>query len=195
MNKTIQKNFAAISGLFLLAQNIMIPTALAAGVSFNGYTSYSHAATSAEPIVFDKHINGTETTLTVSDKSDGFTIKSVISDLENMTVSAGKVVDNPNPTKEEIKAYVLNEAKKLGLNAREVEIIVNCESKWDSKAYNPMNSNGSNDAGLWQINSIHKNISFEDKMDYKAATKWALEKRIRDGSWSAWSCSRKLAVN
>lgn len=96
--------------------------------------------------------------------------------------------------KAEIREYVLNEAKRAGLNPREVDLIVNCESRWDPKAMNTANRNGSYDAGLWQINSIHKNLTLEQKLDYKEATKWAISKRLRDGNWSAWYCARKVGI-
>lgn len=92
---------------------------------------------------------------------------------------------------EEMKLWVLNEIKKAGLNIKEAEIIINCESRWKPDAIG-VNKNGSYDVGLWQINSIHKNITNAGKMDYKEATKWAIDKRLRDGSWRAWSCARKL---
>ncbi len=117
-------------------------------------------------------------------------------DITSVTVSESpkdeKVTDTLSE-KEIIKQYVLEEAKKAGLNPREVELIIHCESTWNSKATHK-NRNGSIDAGLWQINSIHKNISFEEKMDYKVATKWALEKRLRDGNWSAWYCAKKMGI-
>lgn len=169
MNKTIQNNIIVLSGLFLLIQNTMVPAAFAATTTAYSGNIYNQAATSSEPIMFDSHINSSVAAAETTEKNVAAT------------------------TKEEIRAYVLNEAKKLGLSTVEVDIIVNCESKWNDKAFNDKNSNGSTDSGLWQINSIHKSISDADKMDYKAATKWALEKRLRDGSWSAWSCSRKLA--
>jgi len=92
---------------------------------------------------------------------------------------------------QEMRLWVLNEVKKAGLNIKEAEIIINCESRWQPDAIG-VNKNGSYDVGLWQINSIHKNLSNAEKMDYKEATKWAIEKRLKDGSWRAWSCSRKL---
>lgn len=92
---------------------------------------------------------------------------------------------------EEMKAWVLGEIAKAGLNTKEAEIIITCESRWKPDAIG-VNKNGSYDVGLWQINSIHKNISNAGKMDYKEATKWAIDKRLKDGSWRAWSCSRKL---
>ncbi len=94
---------------------------------------------------------------------------------------------------ESIRDYVLNEAKKVGLNPNEVDKIIQCESRWDPKAIGH-NKNGSSDSGLWQINSIHKTLTLADKLDYKTATKWALEKRLRDGNWSAWYCARKVGI-
>jgi hypothetical protein len=92
---------------------------------------------------------------------------------------------------QDMRLWVLNEVKKAGLNIKEAETIINCESQWHPDAIG-VNKNGTYDVGLWQINSIHKNMTNADKMDYKEATKWAIEKRLRDGSWDAWSCSRKL---
>jgi len=91
----------------------------------------------------------------------------------------------------EMRLWVLNEIKKAGLNIKEAETIINCESRWQPDAIG-VNKNGSYDVGLWQINSIHKNMTNADKMDYKEATKWAIAKRLRDRSWNAWSCARKL---
>ena len=92
---------------------------------------------------------------------------------------------------QEMRLWVLNEIKRAGLSIKEAEIIINCESRWQPDAIG-VNKNGSYDVGLWQINSIHKGMSNADKMDYKEATKWAINKRLKDGSWRAWSCSRKL---
>ena len=90
-----------------------------------------------------------------------------------------------------MQEYVLNEVEKAGLNKYEAYIIINCESRWDSNRFN-VNSNKTIDLGLWQINTIHKNISNIDKMDYKKATAWSIEKRIKDGNWKAWVCSKQL---
>ena len=72
-----------------------------------------------------------------------------------------------------------------------VKKMINCESKWRTDAVG-VNTSGSYDMGIWQINSIHKDISNADKFDFKKATDWSIEKRLRDGNWSAWSCSRKV---
>jgi len=93
-----------------------------------------------------------------------------------------------------IKEYVLGEFTKAGLNTKTAEAIIDCESKWNTQAIN-INTNKTLDAGLWQINSIHKDISLQDKLNYKLATKWAINKIKRDGGFNAWSCSRLVARN
>ncbi len=68
--------------------------------------------------------------------------------------------------------------------------IIQCESGW-----NPDALSYTRDMGLWQISHIHKDISNQQKFDYQIATDWAINKRIRDGNWSAWVCARKLGIN
>ncbi len=72
--------------------------------------------------------------------------------------------------------------------------IINCESRWNPDAINTKNSNGTYDAGLAQINSIHKNISNADKFDYKKSIDWMIAKVKKDGGYQAWSCARKLGI-
>ena len=83
---------------------------------------------------------------------------------------------------------VMTLIKESGLNMYEAYAIIQCESGWNPDTINLANTNGSNDMGLWQINSIHKDISNLDKFDYIKSTKWAIEKRLSDGNWSAWTC-------
>jgi len=68
--------------------------------------------------------------------------------------------------------------------------IIQCESKWNPDAINTKNKNGSWDAGLVQINSIHKNISNADKFDFKKSIDWMIAKYKADKSFNAWVCSR-----
>lgn len=90
-----------------------------------------------------------------------------------------------------MKEWVKMEIEKAGLNWEEANAIIECESRWDNWAYN-LNTNGTTDFGLWMINSVHKGtISVEDRWNYKTATKWAINKRLHDGNWSAWVCSNK----
>jgi len=145
---------------------------------------------SPQPIIFDASINlnmsktnSTATTI-VADKVASASLKAI---------AAPVVKESDEDDKDEIRAYVLAEAVKFGLNPREVELIVKCESTWNDKATHT-NRNGSIDAGLWQINSLHKSLSFEEKMDYKIATDWALKKRVHDGNWSAWYCAKRMGI-
>ena len=73
-------------------------------------------------------------------------------------------------------------------------MIITCESGWNPDAFN-VNTNGSVDLGLWQINSIHKDISNTQKLDYMIATDWAINKYWNSGnSWHAWTCANKLGL-
>jgi len=151
---------------------------------------YMHAATSADPIVYSRKTISVP--LTVKESSSHGAITAVIDKIE-ANISVKKVEDNLEPTLDQIKNYVRAESQKAGLNSREVEAIINCESRWITDAKG-VNKNGSYDLGLWQINSIHKNITDAEKLDYKSATKWAIAKRLRDGNWSAWYCARRIAI-
>ena len=127
-----------------------------------------------------------------------FTIKTYI--------AFSKFIDNPvgvkmayadvrvpsKNTEPSMREYVLEEVRKAGLDVDYVDRLIQCESTWNNWAYN-LNTNGTSDLGLLQINSIHKGtISVEDRFNYKTAIKWAIEKRLRDGNWSAWTCSNKI---
>lgn len=82
--------------------------------------------------------------------------------------------------------------EKLGAReAIKAVTLIDCESRWnpDVVAKEP---NGTLSYGLFQINSIHKGISNADKLNWKKATEWSIEKRIRDGHWRAWTCGRSL---
>ena len=108
------------------------------------------------------------------------------------------IANNLNPEEEilpepelPMKDWVLKQVAEAGLNPEEAEVIITCESRWNADAMG-INYNRTADLGLWQINSIHKDISNADKLDYKKATGWAIQKRIKDGHWRAWTCARKL---
>lgn len=91
-----------------------------------------------------------------------------------------------------MKNWVLKRVADAGLDPKEANIIITCESRWNPDAMG-FNTNHTADLGLWQINSIHKDISNADKLDYQKATDWAINKRIAQGHWLDWACSRKLA--
>ena len=103
-----------------------------------------------------------------------------------------KNISSSNKKREEmsVREYVLNEVKKAGLDPKKAEMIIQCESGWEIWQ-DQVNNNGSIDRGLWQINSIH-NFGVENSYNYKKATDWAIQKRLHDGNWSAWTCAKKL---
>ena len=91
-----------------------------------------------------------------------------------------------------MKDYVLKEFAKANIDVKTAEAIIDCESRFNPDAIN-INTNKTYDAGIFQINSIHKDISLQDKLNYKTAVKWVINKVKKDGSWSAWACSRLIA--
>ncbi len=109
----------------------------------------------------------------------------------NPITQAVDATQEPVDPQAEMKKWVLARVAEAGLDPRTVEIIINCESRWNPDAMG-VNTNKSVDLGLWQINSIHKDISNADKLDYKKATEWAINKRMKDGNWNAWYCARRL---
>jgi len=65
------------------------------------------------------------------------------------------------------------------------------ESHGNPQAYNGANSNGTNDAGLWQVNSIHVDsglISSEDRFnpEKNVAAAYAIYKGSGFKAWSAF---------
>ena len=105
------------------------------------------------------------------------------------------VSDKRTPLSEEdsMEQWVLREADNRGLNRNEVWSIIQAESSWRPDAIN-VNTNGSYDLGLWQWNSIHKDISTACKLDFRCSTNEAFNKRIHDGNWCAWYGSHKLGI-
>lgn len=90
-----------------------------------------------------------------------------------------------------VEDTVLEMVREAGLNPYEAWAIINCESRWKADAIG-VNTNGTYDRGLWQINSIHKDINNTDAMNYVKATKWAITKRLNDGHWGAWTCNKNI---
>ncbi len=67
-----------------------------------------------------------------------------------------------------------------------------CESRLDPNAVN-INSNGSKDCGIFQINDVH-GISEDLRFDVEWATKWTINK-INEGSQGIWVCDSKVRSN
>jgi len=75
--------------------------------------------------------------------------------------------------------------------------VVKCESNFNHLAYNPKNTNGSTDGGLWQINSVHdgtlKRMGL-DKYNPEDATKFARYLYDSNGGWGDWVCYHKIVA-
>jgi hypothetical protein len=93
-------------------------------------------------------------------------------------------------SKAEIKEAIIEE---FGYNMAKV---VECESNFKINAYNPYNTNGTTDSGLFQINSVHKSNAKKLGMDldtiegqFQYARYLVDRNGLRD-----WVCARKLGL-
>ena len=69
--------------------------------------------------------------------------------------------------------------------------IAKCESGLKAEAYNPNNSNGTTDGGLWQINDVHNGTLQTlglDKYNPEDATEFARLLYDQRGGWGDWVC-------
>ena len=82
-----------------------------------------------------------------------------------------------------LREAVLNTVSSYGIDKRIADRIIICESQWL-----PTAKNKSGASGLWQIMPLH-GLSNEVMFDAIKSTRWAMEKRLRDGSFEAWSCN------
>lgn len=72
--------------------------------------------------------------------------------------------------------------------------IVKCESNFNQYAIN-LNTNGTYDLGIWQINDIH-GISRGDRFDINRATAFAYKiYQNRGNNFSAWTCAGLKGIN
>lgn len=86
-----------------------------------------------------------------------------------------------------IREMVLAMLAEEGIDTAKADRIIYCESTWKPTATN-YNRDGSNDAGLWQINSIH-GLSVEERMDIEKSTQFAI-KLIKAQGWTPWVCNK-----
>ena len=100
--------------------------------------------------------------------------------------------DPAQPTPIQVAEMVIDEFEALGpqvvMEALEISY---CESQWHYDGYNDGNTNGSNDGGVFQANSIHK-LPDTIRFNARSNIRWAKDKYIRDNGWGAWTCSRYL---
>lgn len=103
-----------------------------------------------------------------------------------------KYVEASEIPEQTIIEYIITETKEAGMNLNDVVKIISCESgfKTDVVVIEP---NKSLSYGIWQINSVHKDISNADKLDYKKATDYAIKLWQKQG-WAPWSCAAKLGI-
>lgn len=108
-------------------------------------------------------------------------------DIKIIEVPTTQIVHElPTRTEDMIKAV-------FGDKADQAIAIAKCESGLRPEAYNGKNSNGSNDSGLFQINSVH-GVSKRFLQDPLINTLIAKEIYDGRGNWSAWVCARKLGI-
>lgn len=103
---------------------------------------------------------------------------------EQASVEEKEPAKKENYTVEENKQIIRASAKKYGVDQNMALCISFAESGWNEKATNYSNSNGSNDIGLWQINSVHK-ISNEKRFDPYWSTDWSM-KKLAQGRQRMW---------
>ena len=78
--------------------------------------------------------------------------------------------------------YMLEEA---GINTKTANKVIACESNWNKNSPKAWNGDGSNDLGLWRINSIHE-LSDEVRLDPITATIHAIKLIKYKGGWHNW---------
>jgi hypothetical protein len=105
-------------------------------------------------------------------------------------VIAKAVTDSP------IKQYAVEKALENKLDPLELIAVLQEESGFNENAYN-INTNGTVDLGIAQWNSIHIKsgfITIECAGNAKCSINKMIEKRIKDGNYSAWYAARKLGI-
>ncbi len=96
------------------------------------------------------------------------------------------------PSDEEIVAYIQSKDWDASTAVRiaKSENFFNLTGSFDCTRQGGLNSDGTRDYGLWQINDIHIRsgaITIEDALDCQKATDFAYRLYKGRGNWSAWS--------
>ena len=117
-------------------------------------------------------------------------------------LKAYKVDTSTPPHKEKlkeysnIKGYIIEQAEKNNLDPMDLFAILICESRLNENAIN-VNNNGTVDLGISQWNTIHLKSGFIDlkcMADARCSIDKMVEKRLRDGNYSAWVCAKRLNI-
>lgn len=121
----------------------------------------------------------------------GIEIATFDSDIRNKLINTTSVVRAAQ--KPILDELTLSQHICKASNGEYCELLVNlakCESSMRKDAIG-INTNGTYDAGLYQINSVHKDITLLEKLDVYASTRWTVNK-IKEGDLHIWVCSHKI---
>lgn len=96
------------------------------------------------------------------------------------------------PSDEEIVAYIRSKDwdDSTAVRVAKSENFYNYSNSFDCTRQGALNSDGTRDHGLWQINDIHIRsgaITLEDTLDCQKSTDFAYRLYKGRGNWSAWS--------
>lgn len=95
-----------------------------------------------------------------------------------------------------IKAYIVEQAEKNGLDPVDIMMIIQGESHFNENAVG-VNTNKTADLGLIQVNSIHiksGSITLKCAGETKCAIDWLIKKRLADGNYSSWVVANNLGI-
>ncbi len=92
--------------------------------------------------------------------------------------------------REQIRQTVLAMVAEAGFDVVIADRIIRCESNYNPSARNTKNANGSNDVGLWQLNSIH-GLPDEVRLDPVRSTEFALSLMRSKRGYNHWVCYSK----
>lgn len=114
-------------------------------------------------------------------------VQSIIQTAYAATTTATEVALPPVEEPTDMKQWVKWKIEQNGLKWKDVECLVNKESRWDDMAIYD-NPNGAGvDRGLFMFSSIwHKEISNKEAFDYKKATEYFIKIVKKDKNYHQW---------
>ena len=94
-----------------------------------------------------------------------------------------------------MEEYLISALEQADLSVIEAFKVIDCENKkWDAETVY-VNTDKSLDIGLFQLNSKwHPYISIMDKFDWKKNIDYAIQLRLKDGSYRQWTCGKNLGL-
>ena len=115
-----------------------------------------------------------------------YQLTSVLKPVQRVTASA----------EQSVRDYVLDEVSKAGIDPYEAYAIINCESRWNTQAYNinvGKNGHKSLDMGLWMLNGQYQKVTPECAFDHVCSTSYAIE-LIKKQGFKPWVCAGILGI-